>query len=74
MTRRFSFRAGKRVVSAKVCRILQILKEKGVEIQTFDEKKLKSLGMNALLGVAQGSVRPAKSYDNEMEWSQKIKI
>ena len=28
--------------------------------RVFDEKKLKSLGMNALLGVAQGSVRPAR--------------
>ncbi len=36
------------------------LKKVGVEIQIFDEKKLKSLGMNALLGVAQGSVRPAR--------------
>ena len=36
------------------------LKKVGVEIQTFDEKKLKTLGMNALLGVAQGSVRPAR--------------
>ena len=36
------------------------LKKVGVEIETFDEKKLKTLGMNALLGVAQGSVRPAR--------------
>ena len=36
------------------------LKKVGVEIQIFDEKKLKTLGMNALLGVAQGSVRPAR--------------
>ncbi len=36
------------------------LKKVGVEIQIFDEKKLKALGMNALLGVAQGSVRPAR--------------
>ncbi len=36
------------------------LKKVGIEIETFDEKKLKSLGMNALLGVAQGSVRPAR--------------
>ncbi len=36
------------------------LKKVGVEIQIFDERKLKTLGMNALLGVAQGSVRPAR--------------
>ena len=38
----------------------KVLKNVGIEVQVFDEKKLKSLGMNALLGVAQGSVRPAR--------------
>ena len=38
----------------------KILKKVGVKIEVFDEKKLKSIGMNALLGVAQGSVRPAR--------------
>ena len=36
------------------------LKKVGVKIEVLDEKKLKLLGMNALLGVAQGSVRPAR--------------
>ena len=36
------------------------LKKEGMKIEVFDEKKLKALGMNALLGVAQGSVRPAR--------------
>ena len=36
------------------------LKKEGVQIEVFDEKKLRKLGMNALLGVAQGSVRPAR--------------
>ena len=36
------------------------LKKVGVKIEVFDEKKLKAIGMNALLGVAQGSVRPAR--------------
>ena len=36
------------------------LKKAGVKIEVFDEKKLKTIGMNALLGVAQGSVRPAR--------------
>ena len=31
-----------------------------MKIEVFDEKKLKKMGMNALLGVAQGSVRPAR--------------
>ena len=36
------------------------LKKAGVKIEVLDEKKLKTIGMNALLGVAQGSVRPAR--------------
>ena len=37
-----------------------VLKKVGVSVEVFDEKKLKSLGMLALLGVAQGSVKPAR--------------
>ena len=33
----------------------------------FDEKKLKKLGMNALLGVGQGSIRG--SYLVTLEWN-----
>ena len=36
------------------------LKELGVEITVLDDKQMTELGMGALLGVAQGSVRPAK--------------
>ena len=32
----------------------------GVEVEVLDEKQMKKLGMNALLGVAQGSRRPAR--------------
>ena len=32
----------------------------GVKLEVLDEKKIKSLGMNALLGVAQGSERPPR--------------
>lgn len=32
----------------------------GVEVEILDEKQMKKLGMNALLGVAQGSTRPAR--------------
>ena len=32
----------------------------GIELEIFDEKKIKSLGMKALLGVAQGSVKPPR--------------
>ena len=43
------------------------LKKDGLKINIFDEKKLKKLGMNALLGVGQGSVRG--SYLVTMEWN-----
>jgi leucyl aminopeptidase len=38
----------------------------GVEVEVLDEKKMKKLGMNALLAVAQGSVRPPRLA--VMEW------
>jgi|HubBroStandDraft_1064217.scaffolds.fasta_scaffold00007_100 leucyl aminopeptidase len=38
----------------------QSLSELEVEVEIFDEKKLKKLGMGALLGVGQGSVRPPR--------------
>ena len=43
------------------------LKKYGLKINIYDEKKLKKLGMNALLGVGQGSIRG--SYLVTMEWS-----
>ncbi len=36
------------------------LKKAGIQIEVFDEKKIKSLKMDALYGVAQGSVRPPR--------------
>ena len=36
------------------------LKSLGVKVEVLDDKKMKKLGMGALLGVAQGSVRPAR--------------
>jgi leucyl aminopeptidase len=36
------------------------LTELGVAVESLDEKKLKKLGMGALLGVGQGSVRPPR--------------
>jgi leucyl aminopeptidase len=38
----------------------QHLTEMGVEITVLDDKQMAKLGMGALLGVAQGSVRPAR--------------
>ena len=45
---------------------LNLLKKNGLKINIYDEKKLKKLGMNTLLGVGQGSVRG--SYLVTMEW------
>jgi leucyl aminopeptidase len=38
----------------------QTLSELGVEVEILDEKKLKKLGMGALIGVGQGSARPPR--------------
>jgi leucyl aminopeptidase len=43
------------------------LKKFGLKINIYDEKKLRKLGMNALLGVGQGSIRG--SYLVTMEWN-----
>ena len=47
-------------------RLLQ-LKKIGLKVTVYDKKKLKKLGMNALLGVGQGSIRG--SYLVTMEWN-----
>ena len=46
---------------------LSSLKKYGLKITVYDEKKLKKLGMNTLLGVGQGSIRG--SYLVTMEWN-----
>ena len=46
---------------------LNSLKKDGLKINIYDEKKLKKLGMNALLGVGMGSIRG--SYLVTMEWN-----
>ena len=45
---------------------IKSLKKLGLRINIYDEKKLKKLGMNTLLGVGQGSVRG--SYLVTIEW------
>ena len=47
------------------------LKKIGLKIKIFDKKKLKKLGMNALLGVGQGSIRG--SYLAILEWNGSVK-
>jgi leucyl aminopeptidase len=42
------------------------LASRGVEVEVLDEKQMKTLGMNMLLGVAQGSRRPARLI--VMQW------
>ena len=46
---------------------LNTLKKVGLKIKIYDTKQLKKMGMNALLGVGQGSVRG--SYIVTMEWN-----
>ena len=43
------------------------LRKFGLKVTVYDQKKLKKMGMNALLGVGQGSVRG--SYLVTMEWN-----
>ena len=46
---------------------LNSLRKYGLKVTVYDEKKLKKLGMNTLLGVGQGSIRG--SYLVTMEWN-----
>ena len=46
---------------------INTLKKHGLKITIYNEKKLKKLGMNTLLGVGQGSIRG--SYLVTMEWN-----
>ncbi len=46
---------------------IKLLKKYGLKIGIYDTKKLKRLGMNALLGVGQGSIRG--SYLVTIEWN-----
>ena len=46
---------------------LNQLKKLGIKVTVYDKTKLKKLGMNALLGVGQGSIRG--SYLVTMEWN-----
>ena len=46
---------------------LNSLRRDGLKINIFDKKKLKKMGMNALLGVGMGSIRG--SYLVTMEWN-----
>jgi leucyl aminopeptidase len=43
------------------------LEKLGVDVEVFDEKQMRKMGMNALLGVGQGSVRPPRLV--VMQWN-----
>ena len=49
------------------------LEKFGVEVEVLDEKQLKKLGMNALLGVAQGSERPPRLVIMQWKGNPKAK-
>ena len=48
------------------------LSKLGLKIKAYDEKEMKKLGLNALLGVGQGSIN--ESYLATIEWNGKKKI
>ena len=49
----------------------QKMKKSGISLEVFDEKKIKKLGMNALIGVAQGSSRPPRVLIMKWKGSKK---
>ncbi len=49
------------------------LEKLGVEVEVLDEKQMKKLGMNALLGVAQGSDRPPRLIIMQWKGNPKAK-
>jgi leucyl aminopeptidase len=56
----------------------EVAKDYGLRLEVLDDGRMRELGMGALLGVAQGSVEPAKmivlSYTPENETSETIAI
>ena len=50
---------------------LSSLKKDGLKVTIYDKKKLKKLGMNALLGVGHGKYKRILSCYNGMEWCKK---
>ena len=49
-----------------VARVSERMKDTGIVVRVLDEKEMAALGMGSLLGVAQGSVRPARIL--ALEW------
>ncbi len=53
----------------KFVQLCNVLKKVGIKTEVLDEKKIKKLEMNALMGVAQGSVKPPRVL--VMKWNGK---
>ena len=53
----------------KFVQFCNVLKKVGIKTEVLDENKIKKLGMNALMGVAQGSVKPPRVLI--MKWQGK---
>jgi leucyl aminopeptidase len=53
----------------KFVQLCNILKKVGIKSEILNEKQIKKLGMNALMGVAQGSVKPPRVL--VMKWNGK---
>ena len=53
----------------KFVELCNVLKKVGIQTEVLDEKKIKKLQMNALMGVAQGSVKPPRVLI--MKWNGK---
>ena len=49
----------------------KITARKNVKLRVLDERKLRKIGMNALLGVAKGSAEPARFIILEYQWRLK---
>lgn len=53
----------------KFVQLCNVLKKVGIKSEILNEKQIKKLGMNALMGVAQGSVKPPRVL--VMKWNGK---
>ena len=53
----------------KFVQLCNVLKKVGIKSEILDERQIKKLGMNALMGVAQGSVKPPRVL--VMKWNGK---
>lgn len=60
LTRKVVTEPGNVITPESLAQVAETLKKEGIIVETLEEKEMKVLGMNALLGVGQGSVHPSK--------------